>query len=279
MLTASTPGAPPLARTFFHASYTRRLGISNDLHFGLGVSVGSFPAGLASDRPWSARPLRSSPITGPSPLLRAGPSLCPASVLCRSRIQPLAVLPLDARRRQYRDDRFSCSMPAPTTSSRHLYTGHRQDDKQAASWLRARPTGAPLSREAPPIPVLMPNLGDFDASAVVHTRSSSRRTPDPVTPGLFHSRFPHRLLTGMTLRRFGIPACTANPEGLPPSLAQHGHAGDLLHRHHFPSGHTESRTQIICPYRRGMMRQRSDPREDAASGAAHHRSECNQELR
>src|SRR5215210_8632832 len=26
----------------------------------------------------------------------------------------------------------------------------------------------------------------------------------------------------MTLRRFGISACTANPEGRPPSLAQHG---------------------------------------------------------
>jgi len=38
----------------------------------------------------------------------------------------------------------------------------------------------------------------------------------------------------MTLRRFGISACTANPEGLPPALAQHGSCGDLLHRHHFP---------------------------------------------
>src|ERR1039458_5210797 len=39
---------------------------------------------------------------------------------------------------------------------------------------------------------------------------------------LFRSRFPPRLLTDMTLRRFGISACTANPEDLPPSLAQHG---------------------------------------------------------
>jgi len=34
--------------------------------------------------------------------------------------------------------------------------------------------------------------------------------------------FPPRLLTDMTLRRFGLSACTANPEDLPPSLAQHG---------------------------------------------------------
>ena len=62
----------------------------------------------------------------------------------------------------------------------------------------------------------------FDASAVVHTCSSSRRSPDPLIASLLRSRFPPRLLTGMTLRRFGISACTANPEGLPPSLAQHG---------------------------------------------------------
>jgi hypothetical protein len=37
------------------------------------------------------------------------------------------------RPRRYRDDRFSCSMPAPATSSRHLYTGHRQDNTQVAS--------------------------------------------------------------------------------------------------------------------------------------------------
>src|ERR1019366_2659105 len=62
----------------------------------------------------------------------------------------------------------------------------------------------------------------LDASAVVYTCSSSRRSPDPLIASLFRSRFPPRLLTGMTLRQFGISACTANPEGLPPSLTQHG---------------------------------------------------------
>ena len=42
------------------------------------------------------------------------------------------------RPRQYRGDRFSCSVPAPATGSRPLYAGHRQDHTQAASWLRAR---------------------------------------------------------------------------------------------------------------------------------------------
>ncbi len=123
-------------------------------------------------------------------------------------------------------------MPAPTTSSRHLYTGRHQANTQAATWLRARhdvpclhPGNQILSRfRRHHVPI--------DASAVVHTRSSSRRTPDPLTASLFRNRFPPRLLTGMTLRRFGSPACTANPEGLPPSLAQHGRSDDLLHRHH-----------------------------------------------
>src|SRR6266566_173727 len=132
----------------------RRLPISNGFTSGLGLAPGS---------PWSARPLRSSPITGPSSLLRAVPPLCPAPVLCRLRCAPLAVLPLAAREaspgRRYRGDRFSCSMPAPATSSRHLYTGHRQGSTQATPWLRAHASKrAPLSREFGDPPVLMPSF-------------------------------------------------------------------------------------------------------------------------
>jgi hypothetical protein len=46
------------------------------------------------------------------------------------------------------------------TSSRHLYTGHRQGSTlltEAAPWLRAR-TRAPLSRELCTSPVLMPSF-------------------------------------------------------------------------------------------------------------------------
>ena len=82
--------------------------------------------------------------------------------------------------------------------------------------------GVPSSRRPPPAPVSMPLLGYLDASAVVYTCSSSRCTPGPLVAGRSRSRFPPRLLTDMTLRRFGISTCTANPEGLPPSLAQHG---------------------------------------------------------
>src|SRR3974390_2619054 len=65
MPTASTPGAPLLARTFSHASTMRRLSISNDFTFGSGLALGSSPGGLGPGRPWSARPLGSGPITGP----------------------------------------------------------------------------------------------------------------------------------------------------------------------------------------------------------------------
>ena len=49
-------------------------------------------------------------------------------------------------------------MPAPATSSRHLYTGHRQGSTQATPWLRAHQHGAPLSREFCAPPVLMPSF-------------------------------------------------------------------------------------------------------------------------
>ncbi len=133
---------------------------------------------------------------GASPLLRAGPSLCLASVLCRSRCLPLAALPLAARGptaptstgHRYRDDRFSCSMPAPTTSSRHLYTGRHQGSTQAAPWLRAPRTACLClsqgPRTTPGFGAIVPSI---DASAVVHARSSSRRVPDPLPAGLFRN--------------------------------------------------------------------------------------------
>ena len=53
----------------------------------------------------------------------------------------------------------------------------------------------------------------IDASAVVHARSSSRRTPDPLTAGLFPQRSPPRLLTGAACGGLGSPPALASPEG------------------------------------------------------------------
>src|SRR5665213_4314949 len=81
---------------------------------------------------WPARSLRSSPITGPSSLLRTGPPLCLASGLFPLWPSPRQfslsttrgpTAPISTGR-SYRDDRFSCSLSVPATSSRHLYTGH-----------------------------------------------------------------------------------------------------------------------------------------------------------
>ena len=97
-------------------------------------------------------------------------------------------------------------MPAPATSSRHLYTGRHQGHTQAAPWLGAREVPrSPLSRGPGPILGFGAVLKVFDASAVVHTRSSSRRSPDPVLPGLFPKRSPRRLLTAAASGGLGSP--------------------------------------------------------------------------
>ena len=143
------------------------------------------------------------------------------------------VLPGPATRR-YRGDRFSCSMPAPATSSRHLYTGHRQGHTQAASWLRAHPQGAPLSPERVPVRVLMPisclsmrqQWFTHVRLLVAHLTRSRRAFSGTLTTAALYRR---------SSRWFGLPACTANPEG---HILHHWHstvrAGDLLHHHHSP---------------------------------------------
>ena len=179
---------------------------------------------------WPAQPLRSSPITGPSSLLRAGPPLCLASVLSPSGLghpgfslstTRVPTAP-SATGRSYRERQIllfharACNELTPPL--------HRTPPgpRAGSSLAPDTPSGAPLSRGRTSCPGFDVIVYILDASAVVYTCSSSRRSPDPLVASLLRSRFPPRLLTGMTLRWFGISACTANPEGLPPSLAQHG---------------------------------------------------------
>ncbi len=92
---------------------------------------------LTSQQARMTLPLRSSPITGPSPLLRSGPPLCPASVHSPSRISrlELSLPPATAGhnrstgRSRARDDRFPRSTPEPRPSSRHLHAGHHLANK------------------------------------------------------------------------------------------------------------------------------------------------------
>src|SRR6516165_5256812 len=60
---------------------------------GFASSTGSSCFQLASGQGRTTQPLRSSPITGPSTLLRAAPPLRLASVLSPSRLEPLAACP------------------------------------------------------------------------------------------------------------------------------------------------------------------------------------------
>ena len=108
---------------------------------------------------------------------------------------------------------------------------------QAAPRLRAH-RGEPLSRDHPQIPVSMPSLFRFDASAVVHTCSSSHRTPAPLTARRHPQRSPPRLLTDAACGGLESPPARRPRR----TYLHHWHstdrADDLLHRHHFPSGHT-----------------------------------------
>ena len=129
-------------------------------------------------------------------------------------------------------------MPAPAMSSRHLYTGHRRGHIQAAPRLRTH-RGEPLSRDHPQIPVSMPSLFGFDASAVVHTCSSSHRTPAPLTARRQPQRSPPRLLTDAACGGLESPPARRPRRTYPHHWHSTDRADDLLHHHHhFPSGHT-----------------------------------------
>jgi hypothetical protein len=142
----------------------------------------------------TTHPLRSSPITGPSPLLRDDPPLCPASLLgprsccCSgSRFRDTTAGQHRATGRpRARDDRFPRSAPKPKPSSRHLHAGHRLASQQAPC--QAHP-GTPCQ------PRFRCHLCSFDTSSVVRFRSPSRLTPAALKARLFPRRSPPRLLT------------------------------------------------------------------------------------
>ena len=81
----------------------------------------------------------------------------------------------------------------------------------------------------------------IDASAVVHTRSSSRRPPDPLTAGLSPQRSPPRLLTGAACGGLGSPPARRTRRTYLHHWHSTVHAGDLLHRLTPLSGRTADR--------------------------------------
>src|SRR5882757_7255374 len=117
--------------------------------------------------------LRSSPITGPSSLLRGSPPLSDASVLSASRWEPLAPFPLAS------SARFSRSVPKPDRGSRCLYAGCRSVGIRTSSELVPQ-EGSPHGFDIA--------YSDFDASEAVRLRS-----PLPILPaGIIAPAFPRR---------------------------------------------------------------------------------------
>jgi hypothetical protein len=135
------------------------------------------------------RPLRSTPITGASPLLRDGPPLCSVTGT-----QPLAALhhlrlslsPRSNTRGHFRNDRFPRSERKPGPSSRHLHAGHRLGSKQVS------PRLIPKTRSALGSDVICYfrhfSSGSLTLVFLVHTWRAHGAP--------FPHRFPPRLLTG-----------------------------------------------------------------------------------
>ena len=132
-------------------------------------------------------------------------------------------------------------MPAPATSSRHLYTGHRQGSKQAAPRLRARRHGAPLSREFCTPPVLMPS---FRLSMRQQWFTHVRLLVTHLTRcqrAFSLQRSPPRLLTGAACSGLGSPPARRTRRTCLHHWHSTVHAGDLLHRLTPLSGRTADR--------------------------------------
>src|SRR5580692_11106386 len=166
-----------------------------------------------------ARPLRSSPITGPSSLLPDGPPLCPTTGICLSRFLPLEPFPETTSRRSQ-----TTSWRSRRTTGSHV---------PCKSLTRARAaympdTIWPINRHPPDLsrgedhdPVLM-------SSNAFRQLTCGSLSFAFIEPHLTHSkarllprRFPPRLFTAAARGWFAITPCRATTEGLPPSPAQH----------------------------------------------------------
>ena len=115
-------------------------------------------------------PLRSTPITGASSLLRASPPARPTSVLNPSQFPPVESLPLAVLAgRRYRGTPSPVPRESSRSDSRRLHAGHHLANKRAP----ARLIPEPLIRSG-----FDANRVCFDTSSANHLRSSFRSPPD-----------------------------------------------------------------------------------------------------
>jgi len=122
----SPPGAPRTVRDPLESHGSRCSAVAN----GFASSTGSSRFQLASSQGRTTQPLRSSPITGPSTLLRAAPPLRLALVLSPSRLEPLAACPFTSS--DVTKHRFSRSIRKPGRASRRLHAGCRSGSIRAS---------------------------------------------------------------------------------------------------------------------------------------------------
>jgi hypothetical protein len=136
---------------------------------------------LTAKQARTTRPLRSSPITGPSPLLRDGPPLRPAPVLNPSQFPLLGDLPCTTSRRPRTAPLAghpigaTGSMQEPEPSSRHLNAGRHLGSQQAPP---------DSSRDSKASPVSTSPLS-FNTSSMVRSRSPSWLTPAALNGATF----------------------------------------------------------------------------------------------
>ena len=174
---------------------------------------------------------------------------------------PLAVSA--ARGPPSRSQAGSPPVPWPPLSGRQVLLFRTSARDELTPPLHRAPPGQhaghPLAEGTPPQRAFVPGtmrlpgfdaiVPPIDASAVVHTRSSSRRTPDPLTAGLFPQRSPPRLLTGAACGGLGSPPARRTRRTYLHHWHSTVHAGDLLHRLTPLSGHTHIGGLRACYHR------------------------------
>ena len=251
--TPSTPGAPLFALTFSHASYTAHFEISNGLSLRLQLAHATPPQTprvrlIERTQSQMTRPLRSTPITGASPLLRAGP---PAG--SRNGTHPRATRRLPPSHPPGNPDEQYRIRPSPVPcrsrrpGSRRLYAGHRLANQRAPARL------IPGSCRHPGFDV---TCICFDTSTAIRSRSPSRSPPDTS-----HAPFPHRSPRSRhrsrSMWRFeASPAGRLRRADNPSSPAQHRFTKLYLHRTPF---HVRDTPTSRCRSSSGLCTRHAHP--------------------
>jgi hypothetical protein len=157
-----------------------------------------------------SRPLRSTPITGASPLLRAGPPARRATVLSPPvSASGRSLSPPQPSGRPCRSTPSHVPCRSRRSDSRRLHAGHHLANNRAPARL---------------IPEILP-LSGFDVIYTISTRLqrfACARLPDPhLTPqGAFSSSLTTTVINQRSMRRFDASPRRATPKGHNPFITR-----------------------------------------------------------